>query len=126
MTPDGLHRIGQRLYGHRWKAPLAREIGVVRQTVSAWANGKAPIPERAAKTIALLAERVRPLPYKEKRPRANGRQVVLEGEDEAAAILIHGDARSELSHSGLLWRLYYDVSHTQNFDTRRRSLLRPP
>ncbi|ETX03705.1 MAG: hypothetical protein ETSY1_46390 (plasmid) [Candidatus Entotheonella factor] len=63
MTADDLCHLGQRLYGTRWKTPLARDIGVVRQTVSAWAGNKTPIPRRTVKTLQLLAERPRPHPY---------------------------------------------------------------
>lgn len=94
MTADDLSQIGQRLYGARWKAPLARDIGVVRQTVSAWASNKKPIPKQTVKTLQMLDERPRPHIYRERRPKAEGRQTVL-GPD-AQLTLIHGDARQPL------------------------------
>src|ERR1700730_4053384 len=45
---------GLVLFGARWKAPLARTLGVSRETVSRWVNGGA-IPKWAVNTVTLLS-----------------------------------------------------------------------
>jgi hypothetical protein len=44
---------GLCLFGPRWKAPLARALGVSRETVSRWASG-GDIPKWARNAVALL------------------------------------------------------------------------
>jgi hypothetical protein len=44
---------GLVLFGARWKAPLARTLGVSRETVSRWTNS-GDIPRWAINTVALL------------------------------------------------------------------------
>lgn len=44
---------GLTLFGPRWKAPLARTLGVSRETVSRWISG-GEIPQWARNTVALL------------------------------------------------------------------------
>jgi hypothetical protein len=44
---------GLTLFGARWKAPLARALGVSRETVSRW-TGSGDIPKWAINTVALL------------------------------------------------------------------------
>jgi hypothetical protein len=42
-----LKATGAALFGPRWKAALASHIGVTRETVSRWCNGRAALPEWA-------------------------------------------------------------------------------
>ena len=44
MTPRDLTRLGTLLYGPCWRIPLAEALGVRRETIYRWANGKWPIP----------------------------------------------------------------------------------
>ena len=44
---------GLVLFGPRWKAPLARTLGVTRETVSRWVSDK-DVPPWACNTVALL------------------------------------------------------------------------
>jgi transcriptional regulator with XRE-family HTH domain len=44
---------GLVLFGARWKAPLARKLGVSRETVSRWVSG-GDVPKWARNTVALL------------------------------------------------------------------------
>ena len=45
---------GLTLHGARWKAPLARTLGVSRETVSRWVSS-GDIPKWARNTVALLS-----------------------------------------------------------------------
>ena len=54
MTPQSLSATGSALYGPRWKTPLARRLGVSRETVSRWASGAQKISPSHARFIALL------------------------------------------------------------------------
>lgn len=56
MTPAELRAAGEALYGSRWQAPLAREIGVSRSSVLRWAKGSWPMPSDAADRVRRLAE----------------------------------------------------------------------
>jgi hypothetical protein len=44
MTPDDLRRIGARIYGANWQAPISRALGVNLRTLQRWVNGQNPIP----------------------------------------------------------------------------------
>src|SRR3954452_22052832 len=44
---------GFTLFGARWKAPLARKLGVSRETVSRWTSS-GEIPKWAINTVTLL------------------------------------------------------------------------
>lgn len=35
---------GRMLHGDEWQAPLARELGINRETIRRWLNGSAPLP----------------------------------------------------------------------------------
>lgn len=39
MTPDLLRQAGEALYGARWRAPLARDLGVSERTIFYWLQG---------------------------------------------------------------------------------------
>ncbi len=59
MSPDELREIGTLLYGERWQAPLAADLGVGDRTVRFWAsNGPKgrEIPPGAVADIYRLAE----------------------------------------------------------------------
>jgi hypothetical protein len=88
MQNEELIKTGRYLFGNRWKTPLAKEIGVARETVSRWASGKQKIPTTAAKALNLLKQQPKALPYKEKRFRALGESKTI-----GDATLIHGDSR---------------------------------
>ncbi len=44
-----LRKVGETLYGARWQAPLARDLGVTDRTIRNWAGGQgcpADVPTR--------------------------------------------------------------------------------
>ena len=43
-TPDGLAAIGRLLHGEDWQSPLARDLGVNRESIRRWLNGSQPLP----------------------------------------------------------------------------------
>jgi plasmid maintenance system antidote protein VapI len=58
MTPALLRAAGELLYGPRWQAELAREIGRARSLVAAMAAGeRAVTPETWALVLDLLKSR---------------------------------------------------------------------
>jgi transcriptional regulator with XRE-family HTH domain len=57
MNPDLLRQYGEAVYGDRWQAQLAREMGVASRTVARWASGEIEITEARARDIRTLAER---------------------------------------------------------------------
>ncbi len=60
MTPKNLIRIGESLYGDRWKRPLSRDLAVDHRTVERWANGVYVIgADRIADLRKVLERRVR-------------------------------------------------------------------
>ncbi len=56
MTSEALADIGTARHGSRWKSPLAREIGVTRETMSRWASGRFPIPQDKALALRGLQQ----------------------------------------------------------------------
>lgn len=42
-----LRRVGAALYGSRWQAALAGDLGVNDRTMRRWVSGEWPVPERA-------------------------------------------------------------------------------
>lgn len=68
MTPASLREAGEALYGARWQADLARDLGVADRTVRRWLAGSSAIPpglgaelrrlcrERAAQLRKVAAE----------------------------------------------------------------------
>jgi hypothetical protein len=52
---DRFAMTGLVLFGARWKAPLARTLGVSRETVSRWVSS-GDVPKWAMNTAALLVE----------------------------------------------------------------------
>jgi hypothetical protein len=59
MTPEELERIGQALYGARWKSPLARALGTSHRTVWARSVGEHRPRPRSAKAIRELPAKVK-------------------------------------------------------------------
>lgn len=47
---------GQALYGERWHAPLARDLGVSDRTMRRWAAGQFPVPEGVGADLLKLCE----------------------------------------------------------------------
>ena len=54
MTPKQLERIGRRVWGGRWKSPLARAIGMSYQHVNAYMNGAFEIPRTVELAVKYL------------------------------------------------------------------------
>ena len=58
MTPALLRAAGELLYGPRWQAELAREIGRARSLVARMATGEnAVTPDTWARVVAALESR---------------------------------------------------------------------
>ena len=58
MTPADLRLAGTMLYGPRFAAPLARDLGVSIRTMHRWIKGERPISvNHRAVLMALLVER---------------------------------------------------------------------
>ena len=55
MNSSELELVGLGLFGPRWKSPLARVLGISRETVSRWAHGS-KIPSWGESYIRLLVE----------------------------------------------------------------------
>lgn len=89
MNREELQEIGNTLFGNRWITPLAKELGVRRETVSRWARGQLPIPALAINFLKLLKQKPKTIPYREKRHKAYGNKKVING-----ATFIHGDSRN--------------------------------
>jgi hypothetical protein len=56
MTPTELTAAGHSVHGHRWRAPLARDIGVSARMIRYYETGEQPIPARRAAQIRKLAD----------------------------------------------------------------------
>lgn len=89
MNPEQLETIGKKLYGNRWKAPLARELGLTRETIYHYAVGNKAIPKKSALAIKQLELTIKPRAYKEKRYNAKGEQQKI-----GNALVIHADSRN--------------------------------
>jgi hypothetical protein len=57
LSAADLGVLGRYLYGPRWQAQLARELGVSRQLVVYWVGGKRPVSELQSRRIAMAARR---------------------------------------------------------------------
>lgn len=56
MTPADLAMAGEALYGLRWHAELARQLGITYRTLRRWMTGEYPVPAGVAGEVrALLA-----------------------------------------------------------------------
>lgn len=54
MRPQEVERIGRRLFGPKWKKPLAGRVGVTLRTVYRWAAGETKISKPAEKLLRSL------------------------------------------------------------------------
>jgi len=45
---------GALLYGARWQAPLARDLGVSREAVRLWCAGVHPVPEAVRLKLEMM------------------------------------------------------------------------
>jgi len=97
MTPVELIALGERLYGTRWKTPLAQALGLRRESVSRLAHGHAPISRQVAAALRLLDIVPRAVPYRERRHGATGDTLRLQGPHDTWALLVHGDSRREVA-----------------------------
>lgn len=88
MTPQEPVAIGERLYGRRWKTPLAQSIGVRRETISRMVNGHRSITRQVETAARLLDQNANTVKYKERRFGAKGESVTLH-KGENWARLIH-------------------------------------
>ena len=57
MTPSLLEKIGVALYGPRWQADLARDLGVAPRSVQRWLTGDRGIPDLRQELIDLINQR---------------------------------------------------------------------
>jgi len=55
MTPNEFAEIGRKLYGPRWKASMARELGRHPITIFKWLRSEGELPKHVAKHVRLLA-----------------------------------------------------------------------
>lgn len=55
MTPDDIRAAGEKLYGARWRAPLAEALGIGRATLWRWTSGRDEIPVKIELAIQQLA-----------------------------------------------------------------------
>jgi hypothetical protein len=55
LTAGDLATLGRYVFGPRWQAALAREMGVSRQLIVYWASGKRPVTKQRSLQIAVLA-----------------------------------------------------------------------
>jgi hypothetical protein len=56
--PDVLQAAAITIYGERWKAPFARDLGVAPRQLYDWMEGRTPVPLRVwiALTLALATQ----------------------------------------------------------------------
>ena len=57
MNPDLLKKIGVALYGLRWQADLARDLGVAPRSMQRWLTGDRGIPDLRQELIDLIKQR---------------------------------------------------------------------
>jgi hypothetical protein len=51
VTPKQLEQAGKHRYGKRWKAPLARELGINYSTLWRYVTRQLPIPRTVALAV---------------------------------------------------------------------------
>ena len=51
MTPEKLTALGEKLFGTRWRKPLATFLGRSERTVRRWAAGKTKMPKGLGEEI---------------------------------------------------------------------------
>jgi len=57
MSPSELIEAGERLYGPKWRKPLAEALGVDISTLRRWATAERAVPKVAAMAVELMLER---------------------------------------------------------------------
>jgi len=57
MTPALFQQVGEALYGPRWQAAMARDLGVQLRSVQRWLSGDREIPDIRAELADLLGQR---------------------------------------------------------------------
>lgn len=62
MTPSELKTAGERLYGPKWRQPLAARLGVNIATLRRWTSGKKPIRATAALAVEGMLHITTPAP----------------------------------------------------------------
>ena len=55
-TRTMLREVGECLYGERWRASLARDLGVDHRTVERWDAGHNPMPDTLRGTLRQLLD----------------------------------------------------------------------
>ncbi len=78
MTPKQLERIGRRVWGGRWKSPLARAIGMSYIQINAYMNRRFDIPrtvELAVKYLDANPDEARELGLSERERRQAAREL---------------------------------------------------
>lgn len=54
MTPAEIKLAGEALYGPRWHAELARQLGITYRTLRRWMTGEYPVPAGVAGDVGVL------------------------------------------------------------------------
>lgn len=54
MTPTIFRRAGEALYGDNWQTALARDLDISRPSVTRYAAGQRPIPDKVRAGVARL------------------------------------------------------------------------
>ena len=57
MNPELLEKIGVALYGLRWQADLARDLGVAPRSMQRWLTGDRGMPDLRQELIDLIKQR---------------------------------------------------------------------
>ncbi len=96
MTPQEFSAIGQRLFGNRWKTPMAKSLGYSRETISRMANGHDSITDKVELAVRLLEQSPNLSKYKERHFAARGESITLKTPEGNWACFIHGDSRVEV------------------------------
>lgn len=60
MSPEELERAGLTLYGARWKAPMARALGIDVSMVWRYVTGQVPIPGPVAAALRCFLRENKP------------------------------------------------------------------
>lgn len=56
VTPDELSAIARKIYGKRWREPLARVLGVNLATLRRWTSAQVKVPGPVALALRLMAQ----------------------------------------------------------------------
>ena len=56
MTPADLTAVGEALYGPRWHAELARQLGITYRTLRRWMTGEHPVPDGVRADLVRLTD----------------------------------------------------------------------